>query len=494
MNYPQSSFILKQLIFIICLGIFLSPLYAQVGIGTTIPDPSSVLDISSTSQGILAPRMTTVQRNAIATPADGLLLYDLDLDAFYFYDATATAAWRALLASSKSTASLGGWSTLGNAGTVATTNFLGTTDAIDFRIRTTNLDRMTILAGGNLGIGTTTPNTLLHVSAGTAGDAGVTIEADTDNNNENDNPYVEFLQDGGFNYGLIGLVNTAFDPKGVASTNALSNAFHLSSDNAIQFANDGVVAMTIRNATQEVGIGTNAPESRLQVYGGAADTWLTLGASDAAAYNTGIYMKENETTAGNSRGFKLYYNSWDFYIDRNNGGADANVLFIDRTNGDVGIGTTAPAVKLHVNGTIRGTVIQATTNGAGAYQYNTTTNMNVPDYVFDKYYTGNAPENPVYEIMPLDKLEKYIQKNRHLPRVPSRSEINKDGFINTQAISMLTLEKAEENTLYILELNKKIKEQQKVIEELRNEINATKKEIESMIKTLQLQLNVPVEK
>lgn len=41
---------------------------AQIGIGNTSPNASSMLDITSTSKGILVPRMTTVQRNAIATP------------------------------------------------------------------------------------------------------------------------------------------------------------------------------------------------------------------------------------------------------------------------------------------------------------------------------------------------------------------------------------------------------------------------------------------
>jgi hypothetical protein len=61
---------------------------AQVGIGNTNPDVSSMLDISSTSKGILAPRMTTVQRLAITTPANSLLVYDTTLESFFHYDST----------------------------------------------------------------------------------------------------------------------------------------------------------------------------------------------------------------------------------------------------------------------------------------------------------------------------------------------------------------------------------------------------------------------
>jgi len=61
---------------------------AQVGIGTPFPDASSLLDVSSTTQGMLTPRMTSVQRAAIASPATGLLVYDTTANAFYFYNGT----------------------------------------------------------------------------------------------------------------------------------------------------------------------------------------------------------------------------------------------------------------------------------------------------------------------------------------------------------------------------------------------------------------------
>ena len=45
-------------------------------IGTTTPNASAILDVSSTTKGLLLPRMTTVQRNAIVSPADGLIIYN----------------------------------------------------------------------------------------------------------------------------------------------------------------------------------------------------------------------------------------------------------------------------------------------------------------------------------------------------------------------------------------------------------------------------------
>ena len=67
-------------------------LFGQVGIGTVTPDPSSMLDINSTTQGILTPRMTTLQRTSISSPANGLLVYDTDAKSFYHYN-TVSVSW-----------------------------------------------------------------------------------------------------------------------------------------------------------------------------------------------------------------------------------------------------------------------------------------------------------------------------------------------------------------------------------------------------------------
>jgi hypothetical protein len=63
--------------------------YAQVGINTNTPDASSALEIESTTGGILIPRMTETQRDAIALPASGLMIYQTDeISGFYFYNGT----------------------------------------------------------------------------------------------------------------------------------------------------------------------------------------------------------------------------------------------------------------------------------------------------------------------------------------------------------------------------------------------------------------------
>ncbi len=65
---------------------------SSVGIGTTDPNDSAILDLASTTQGLLAPRMSETERDAIGTPATGLLVYNTDTNAFNFYDGSAWGA------------------------------------------------------------------------------------------------------------------------------------------------------------------------------------------------------------------------------------------------------------------------------------------------------------------------------------------------------------------------------------------------------------------
>ena len=82
-------------VFLFCNLLFsVQILYSQIGIGTTIPEGSSVVDVFSTDKGLLFPRMTTVQRDAIVNPAKGLMIYNLDEDCLQINSGSpSSSAW-----------------------------------------------------------------------------------------------------------------------------------------------------------------------------------------------------------------------------------------------------------------------------------------------------------------------------------------------------------------------------------------------------------------
>lgn len=97
------------------------------------PAASAMLDVASTTTGILIPRMTSAQRTAIAAPATGLQVYDTTTGTFWYYDGT---QWLEMLNGNI------GWRLTGN--TIAAANFIGTTNAQPFRMYANNVERMRI--------------------------------------------------------------------------------------------------------------------------------------------------------------------------------------------------------------------------------------------------------------------------------------------------------------------------------------------------------------
>ncbi len=114
---------------------------AQIGIGTNSPNASAALDISSTSQGFLPPRMTNNQMIAIATPPAGLIVWCTDCGTSGEQRVFNGAVWKDLTGTQGlpgADGALTAWSKTGNSGTVATTNFIGTTDDVDLVFKRNN--------------------------------------------------------------------------------------------------------------------------------------------------------------------------------------------------------------------------------------------------------------------------------------------------------------------------------------------------------------------
>lgn len=77
---------MKNAVRLILVLFFSQLLNAQVGIGTTNPDDSSILDVSSDAKGILMPRLTNIQRDEIVNPANGLILFNTSTANFNYFD------------------------------------------------------------------------------------------------------------------------------------------------------------------------------------------------------------------------------------------------------------------------------------------------------------------------------------------------------------------------------------------------------------------------
>lgn len=84
----------KQLLIAATIIACTSLSFAQnnVGIGTPTPDASAILELQDNSKGLLIPRLTTAQRQAIAAPANGLLVYDITVNCFFYF----STGWNSL--------------------------------------------------------------------------------------------------------------------------------------------------------------------------------------------------------------------------------------------------------------------------------------------------------------------------------------------------------------------------------------------------------------
>src|SRR5688572_22015757 len=97
-----------------------------INIDGTPADATAILDVKSTTQGLLIPRMTTAERNAIVSPAEGLLVFDITTQGFQYYTG---GAWNNLSS---------GWSLNGNTGTNPANHFIGTRDNQPLKFRVNN--------------------------------------------------------------------------------------------------------------------------------------------------------------------------------------------------------------------------------------------------------------------------------------------------------------------------------------------------------------------
>ncbi len=202
-------------------------------------------------------------------------------------------------------------------------------------------------------------------------------------------------------------------------------------------------ALYISNAGK-VGMGTSTPRSSLEVNGqiitsGASGILVTDRSNDAKAF-------EWYNLDGRMRLYVSGYNNVDqdkFSIDQNGVVAANRVI--------VGIGVINPNsgynnYQLAVNGTIGAKKIIVTQTGWA-------------DYVFDSSY----------KLRSLPEVAAYIKTHKHLPDIPAAAKIEEEG-LDMAATQKLMMQKIEELTLYIIEQNRQLQEQQHQIEILKKKM------------------------
>lgn len=157
--------------------------HGQVAVGTTSPDASSALDVESTTGGILIPRMNSTQRDAISSPATGLLVFNTTNNGFEYYSGT---AWTEIASGSSSV-----WSA------DPTNNQILPYQSDGSTARSGNA-QFVIKDNGRVGIGTDSPSG--HFQVESTGTVNVDIQS-----GGNGRPQMRFFNGGGYgwNFGVV---------------------------------------------------------------------------------------------------------------------------------------------------------------------------------------------------------------------------------------------------------------------------------------------------
>lgn len=145
---------------IFSLSLFASTARAQLKVGEnpTVIQKSSILELESTRQGLLLPRLSDTASINLLSPPNGMLIYLTSDNSLRIRSA---GAWKKLASMAEASAN---WALQGNSGTDSAANFLGTKDAKPLTFKTADQARMILSSDGKLGVGTTTPSATLNVN------------------------------------------------------------------------------------------------------------------------------------------------------------------------------------------------------------------------------------------------------------------------------------------------------------------------------------------
>ncbi len=200
------------------------------------------------------------------------------------------------------------------------------------------------------------------------------------------------------------------------------------------------------SSSGEVGIGTVSPQAKLHIANGTLRTWTPL-AGTVGIFESTAASRSFVTITGQNQA-ELWFGDGAVqalgrirYEPENNlmefWTAQSQKMVLD-SSGNLGIGTTSPSEKLSVNGSIRSHEVKVEIE-------------NWPDYVFKNDYT----------LLSLADVKKHIATKGHLPNMPSATVIKEEGAA-LGALNVKLLEKIEELTLYTLEQEAQLQQQQHI--------------------------------
>jgi hypothetical protein len=257
------------------------------------------------------------------------------------------------------------WSLTGNSGTNPITNFIGTTDAQDWAIKTNNTERLRVTSAGNVGLGVISPSSRLDVytnnnfnyavkiqNGGGAGQ-GLLVKASAGSTN----PKIFNVQDnyGNDRFSVFGLGNV-----GVGTSSPLGK-LHVNND--VSGSDSSFVVTTGGN----VGIGTSTPQSNLEVVG-TSKFGIGGQATTEISWENGTLLNSLGTFNTYSGGiikaplqgqllFQIRGNHWDdglmVLTDKNLDGTPDAIPFKVLSNGNVGVGDLIPQRNLHIKDVMR---------------------------------------------------------------------------------------------------------------------------------------------
>ena len=356
----KRKFILRPVIFVLAL-LSTSLLHAQsVAINTdgTTAHASAILDIKSSTKGMLAPRMNSAQRTAIATPAAGLFVYDTDTNSYWFYNGT---AWGNLSAS-------------GIAGS-GTTNFISKFTAANTIGSSQLFDN-----GTNIGINTASPTGKLHIK-GSADAAQLIIDANATQSNSN--PLIKLRNSSGADLMWIHSDHPLNTFVGL-NAGRVNDATGGGTSNTFIGSSAGYTNSTGHDNTA-IGVGTlvlNTTGYQNIALGGQALVFNTTGYSNTA---TGFHALHDNTTGyeNTANGLQTLYKNTTGYANTANG---KNALYENTT----GYENTANGADALVKNT---TGYTNTANGSSALYYNTTGNSNIANGSYALVNNTTASQN-----------------------------------------------------------------------------------------------------